>query len=375
MYKVITLIGTRPELIKMSMVIPELDKNFNHILVHSDQNYDYELNKIFFDDLKIRKPDYFLSASKKSTAETVGDIISKIDQIFASEKPDAFLYYGDTNTGYAVISAKKRKIPVFHFEAGNRCFDQRVPEELNRIAIDHMSDINMVLSERAREHLLKENIKSDRIFKTGSHMYEVLKAYQKKINRSKILNKLKIKKNKFFLVSAHREENVDNKQNLIQLIDSLNSLCDVYKFPIIFSTHPRTRLKLKKLGKIKINKLIKFTKPFSFTDYIKLQISSFCVLSDSGGLTEEASILKFPAIMIRFTHERPEGMDSGIAIMTGFNKELIIESVKMTTSRKNKAYIESLTVPDYHNQFVSKQIIKIIMSYIPYVNKYIWHRK
>ena len=374
MRKVITLIGTRPELIKMSRVINELDKTFNHILVHSEQNYDYELNQIFFDDLEIRKPDYFLGASKDSPIASISDVLIKLDDVLEKEKPDAFLYYGDTNTGIAIIAAKKRKIPIFHMEAGNRCFDQRVPEELNRKVIDHLSDINMVLSENARKYLLSENINPERVFKTGSHMYEVLNYYKSKIDKSKILKQLNIKKNKYFIVSAHREENVDDIRNLTDLLNSLNSLADEYKFPIIFSTHPRTRNNLKRIKNIKMRKLIQFPKPFSFTDYIQLQKSSLCVLSDSGTLTEESSILKFPAIMIRQTHERPEGMDAGILIMSGLKKNNIINAVKIMISKGNKKHISNYLINDYKNKFVSKQIIKIIHSYIDYVNTYIWHK-
>ena len=375
MLKVMTLVGTRPELIKMSRVIVELDKNFNHILVHSDQNYDYELNQIFFDDLEIRKPDYFLGAKKDTPISTISDVILKIDEILEKEKPDAFLYYGDTNTGMAIISVKRKKIPIFHMEAGNRCFDQRVPEELNRKVIDHLSDVNMVLTEHARRYLLSENVSPERIFKTGTHMREVLDYYAPKIKKSKILSELKLKKNKFFLVSAHREENVDNQDSLNGLLSSLNLIASEFKFPIIVSTHPRTRKRLKEIKNMKMNKLIQFSKPFSFTDYIQLQKSAYCVLSDSGTLTEESSLLHFPAIMIRCTHERPEGMDSGILIMSGFKKESILDAIRVSTSHSMLDYSNDYYVSDYSNQHVSKQIIKIILSYVEYINSYIWYKK
>ncbi|KTC38156.1 UDP-N-acetylglucosamine 2-epimerase, partial [Pseudomonas sp. ABAC21] len=311
MLKVMTLVGTRPELIKMSRVIAELDKQTQHILVHSGQNYDYELNQVFFDDLEIRKPDYFLGAAGDTAAKTISEVIYKADELFEKEQPDALLLYGDTNTCLAVISAKRRKIPVFHMEAGNRCFDQRVPEELNRKVLDHLSDINMVLTEHARRYLLAEGIRPETIIKTGSHMQEVLDYYMPRIVASNILAREGLEAGKFFVVSAHREENVDTPDNLRDLLASLRALADTYQYPIIVSTHPRTRKRLEALGESLDHPLIRFVKPFGLLDYIKLQLSSFCVLSDSGTITEEASLLNFPAVTIRNAHERPEGMDEG----------------------------------------------------------------
>lgn len=372
--KVITIVGTRPEIIKLSRVIDELDRLSNHILVHTGQNYDYELNEVFFKDLKIRKPDYFLNAAGKSTAETISKIIFESDKILDKEKPDAVLLYGDTNSCLSVISAKRRQIPIFHMEAGNRCFDQRVPEEINRKIVDHLSDINMPLTEHARKHLISEGIPSDRIIKTGSCMKEILDYYNKDISKSKVINDLKLKTNNYFLVSAHREENVDYKANLKDLLDSLDALAEKYNLPIIVSTHPRTKDRIEKLNnKTTLNSLIKFMKPLGFFDYIKLQMSAFCVISDSGTITEESSILKFPAIMIRQAHERPEGMDEGTLIMSGLNKKRIIESIDIVT----KLYKDGITpniIDDYNVDNVSQKVVKIIFSYIDYVNRNIWKK-
>ena len=372
--KVITIVGTRPEIIKLSRVIDELDRLSNHILVHTGQNYDYELNEVFFKDLKIRKPDYFLNAAGKSTAETISKIIFESDKILDKEKPDAVLLYGDTNSCLSVISAKRRQIPIFHMEAGNRCFDQRVPEEINRKIVDHLSDINMPLTEHARKHLISEGIPSDRIIKTGSCMKEILDYYNKDISKSKVINDLKLKTNNYFLVSAHREENVDYKTNLKDLLDSLDALAEKYNLPIIVSTHPRTKDRIEKLNnKTTLNSLIKFMKPLGFFDYIKLQMSAFCVISDSGTITEESSILKFPAIMIRQAHERPEGMDEGTLIMSGLNKKRIIESIDIVT----KLYKDGITpniIDDYNVDNVSQKVVKIIFSYIDYVNRNIWKK-
>ena len=372
--KVITIVGTRPEIIKLSRVIDELDRLSNHILVHTGQNYDYELNEVFFKDLKIRKPDYFLNAAGKSTAETISKIIFESDKILDKEKPDAVLLYGDTNSCLSVISAKRRQIPIFHMEAGNRCFDQRVPEEINRKIVDHLSDINMPLTEHARKYLISEGIPSDRIIKTGSCMKEILDYYNKDISKSKVINDLKLKTNNYFLVSAHREENVDYKANLKDLLDSLDALAEKYNLPIIVSTHPRTKDRIEKLNnKTTLNSLIKFMKPLGFFDYIKLQMSAFCVISDSGTITEESSILKFPAIMIRQAHERPEGMDEGTLIMSGLNKKRIIESIDIVT----KLYKDGITpniIDDYNVDNVSQKVVKIIFSYIDYVNRNIWKK-
>lgn len=375
MIKVLTLIGTRPELIKMSRVINELDAHFNHILVHSDQNYDYELNQIFFDDLNIRKPDYFLGISKENAAKSIADIIKEIDNVFEKEKPDAFLIYGDTNTSLSVIPAKRRKIPIFHMEAGNRCFDSRVPEEINRKIVDHISDINLVLSEQARRNLIQENIRPDMIFKTGSHMKEVIEFYQDKIESSKILDKLKLDEKKYFLVSSHREENVDNEETLNELIISLNALVDEYNMRIIISTHPRTKKNLENNKDFKKNEMIEFLDPFSFTDYVKLQKSALCILSDSGTITEEASLLGLTSITIRRTHERQEGMDSGVLVMSRIEKDKILNSVRLAILQNLNDNENIFKVNDYEaKQLVSKQITKIVSSYVDYVNEKVWFK-
>ena len=372
--KIITIVGTRPEIIKLSRVIDELDRLSNHILVHTGQNYDYELNEVFFKDLKIRKPDYFLNSAGKSTAETISNIIFESDKILDKEKPDAVLLYGDTNSCLSVISAKRRQVPIFHMEAGNRCFDQRVPEEINRKIVDHLSDINMPLTEHARKYLIAEGIPAERIIKTGSCMKEILDFYNKDISKSKVINDLKLKANKYFLVSAHREENVDYKTNLKDLLDSLDALAEKYNLPIIFSTHPRTKDRIEKLkNKTTLNSLIKFMKPLGFFDYIKLQMSAFCVISDSGTITEESSILKFPAIMIRQAHERPEGMDEGTLIMSGLNKKRIIESIDIVTKLYKDGKVPNI-IDDYNVDNVSQKVVKIIFSYIDYVNRNIWRK-
>ena len=371
MYKILTLVGTRPELIKMCRVINALDKNFNHILVHSGQNYDYELNKIFFKNLKIRKPDYFLNVKDKKLSKLIGNIIEKSDYILEKEKPDALLIYGDTNTSLAIIAAKRRRIPIFHMEAGNRCFDQRVPEEINRKIADHLSDINLVLTEQARQNLLQEGIKSNTIFKTGSHMKEVLDYYKKDILNSKILKKINLKPKNYFLASLHREENVDDKDNLKLLINSLVDLSNKFKKIIILSTHPRTRVKLKK-DKLINNKNILFFKPFGFFDYNFLQINSFCTISDSGTIFEEASLLHFPAVTIRNSHERPEGIESGSVVASSLNNKNIISSVNIAI--KNYEPNEKTSVYDYNIDLVSKKIVKIISGYISVINQKVWYK-
>ena len=374
MLKVMTLVGTRPELIKMSRVIAELDKQVNHILVHSGQNYDYELNQVFFDDLDIRKPDHFLNVAGESAAKTIAEVISKSDEIFELEKPDAVLLYGDTNTCLAVIAAKRRKIPVFHMEAGNRCFDQRVPEELNRKVLDHLSDINMVLTEHARDYLVAEGIRPETIIKTGSHMDEVLDHYMPQIQASDILAKEGLEQDKFFIVSAHREENVDTQENLIDLLETLRVLADTYQYPIIVSTHPRTKKRLEVLESHVEHPLIRFVKPFGLLDYIKLQMSAFCILSDSGTITEEASLLNMPAITIRNAHERPEGMDEGTLIMSGLQAERVLESVKVVTSQHQRDNRIMGIVKDYQGGAVSKQVVRVVLSYIDYINRTVWFK-
>ena len=375
MLKVLTLVGTRPEIIKMSRVIAELDCQYEHILVHSGQNYDYELNQVFFNDLSIRKPDFFLNIDKGSVAKSIGDVIAKSDEVFEQVNPDALLLYGDTNTCLAVISAKRRKIPVFHMEAGNRCFDQRVPEELNRKVVDHLSDINMVLTEHARRYLIAEGIRPETIIKTGSHMGEVLNYYMPQIQASKVLEKNQLEEEKFFVVSAHREENVDSPENSRDLIESLEALVERYGYPIFFSTHPRTRKRIEAIFADKtINPLIKFENPVGIFDYIKLQLSAFCILSDSGTITEEASLLNLPAVTIRNAHERPEGMDVGTLIMSGLKKERIIDAVRIVTSQYNRFNRVIPMIEDYQSISVSKQVVRIVASYVDYINHNVWHR-
>lgn len=372
MLKVMTLVGTRPELIKMSRVIAELDAHVNHVLVHSGQNYDYELNQVFFDDLEIRKPDYFLGAAGETAAKTIADVISKTDEVLEEEKPDALMLYGDTNTCLAVIAAKRRKIPVFHMEAGNRCFDQRVPEELNRKVLDHLSDINLVLTEHARRYLIAEGIRPETIIKSGSHMQEVLDFYMPKIAASDVLDRMQLEKGKYFIVSLHREENVDAPENLLDLLQTLKDLAERYGYPILISTHPRTRKRLDALGEPIEHPLLHFMKPFGFVDYIRLQMSAFCVLSDSGTITEEASLLNLPAITLRNAHERPEGMDVGTLVMSGLRSTRVLEAVAIVTDQHRKSVFH--TVGDYKAGPVSKQILRIVLSYVDYVNRTVWHK-
>lgn len=374
MLKVMTLVGTRPELIKMSRVIAELDRQVDHVLVHSGQNYDYELNQVFFDDLEIRKPDHFLGAAGDTAAKTIAEVIAKSDEIFELEKPDALLLYGDTNTCLAVISAKRRKIPVFHMEAGNRCFDQRVPEELNRKVLDHLSDINMVLTEHARRYLIAEGIRPETIIKTGSHMQEVLEHYMPKIEQSDVLTRSGLEQDKFFIVSIHREENVDTPDNLRDLLDTLRALADHYGFPLIVSTHPRTRKRLEALGESLDHPLIRFVKPFGLLDYIKLQMSAFCVLSDSGTITEEASLLNLPAVTLRNAHERPEGMDEGTLIMSGLKRGSVMDAVRVVTSQHSREQRKVPVVPDYQGGPVSLQVVRVVLSYTDYINRTVWSK-
>jgi|TARA_B100001094_G_scaffold163836_1_gene158603 UDP-N-acetylglucosamine 2-epimerase len=370
--KVMTIVGTRPEIIKLSKIIKLFDETLDHVLVHTGQNFDYELNEIFFKDLKIRKPDYFLNSVGDTTAETIGNIITESDKVIEKEKPHAVVLYGDTNSCLSVISAKRKKIPIFHLEAGNRCFDQRVPEEINRKIVDHLSDINMPLTLHARNYLISEGINPETIIKIGSCMKEILDFHQEDISKSRVLNDLKLKKSNYFIVSAHREENVDDEVNLKNLLESLNAICEKYNMPVIVSTHPRTQSQLDKLkSKIKSNPLISFIKPLGIFDYINLQINSKCVISDSGTITEESSILGFPAIMIRNSHERPEGMDQGVLIMSGLEKERVLECIEVTLETKFTQPI----VQDYNQENVSNKVLKIILSYIDYVNREIWKKK
>ncbi len=375
--KILTIVGTRPELIKISRVIAELDKftdHINHILVHTGQNYDYELNDIFFKELGIRKPDYFLDSAGKTTAETIGNIISKADDVLEIERPDAVLLYGDTNSCLSVISAKRRKIPVFHMEAGNRCFDQRVPEEINRKIVDHTSDINMTLTEHARRYLIAEGIRPETIIKTGSSMKEVLDFHIDSILKSTVLKDLALSKRDYFLISAHREENIDSKQNFSDLLDTLNALAKTYKKPIIVSTHPRTRAKIDKSGRDDFDKRIRFMKPLGFFDYNALQMNALCVISDSGTITEESSILGFPAVTIRQAHERPEGMDEGTLIMCGLFKEKVLDSIDVVVAQHLDKSSSFRLISDYDVDNVSKKVLRIILSYTDYVNRTVWNK-
>jgi UDP-N-acetylglucosamine 2-epimerase len=370
-----TIVGTRPEIIKLSRVMAQLDKNVEHILVHTGQNYDFELNEIFFKELGVKKPDYFLNAVGKTTAETIGNILIKSDEIFEKVNPDAVLLYGDTNSCLSVISAKRRQIPIFHMEAGNRCFDQRVPEELNRKIVDHLSDINMPLTEQARDYLISEGIRPETIIKTGSCMKEILSFYKDQIDTCDVLERLQLVKGKYFIVSIHREENVDYPENLKKLVDSLNALAEKYNFPVIVSTHPRTQKRLEDIkGEVELNPLVKYMKPMGFFDYIALQKTSCCVISDSGTITEESSILNFPAIMIRMAHERPEGMDEGTVIMSGIERERVIEAVNIVINQFIDNPKSIRIINDYNVENVSIKVLRIILSYIDFVNRTVWKK-
>jgi len=374
MLKVMTIVGTRPELIKMSRAIAEFDLYTNHVLVHTGQNYDYELNQLFFEDLGIRKPDYFLEAVGINAAQTIARVIEKSDQVMETEKPDAVLLYGDTNSCLAVIAAKRRKIPVFHMEAGNRCFDQRVPEELNRKVLDHLSDINFVLTEHARRYLIAEGISPETIIKTGSHMQEVLDFYMPKITASDVVKQMGLESNRFFIVSAHREENIDSEENMRDMVDALNAIADTYDMPVIVSTHPRTKKRLDTMELGGLNKKILFLKPFGFCDYIKLQMEALCVVSDSGTISEEGSLLNLPAITIRNAHERPEGMDEGTLIMSGLKKERVLDAIRVVIAQHSKSSRIIHPVKDYEGGPVSKQLLRVVMSYIDYVNRTVWSK-
>ncbi|MDX1810296.1 MAG: UDP-N-acetylglucosamine 2-epimerase (non-hydrolyzing) [Sulfurospirillaceae bacterium] len=372
MKTIMTIVGTRPEIIKLSRVIAELEKFTNHILVHSGQNYDYELNEVFFNDMGIKKPDYFLNAAGENAAATIANVISRSDELFEKIKPDAVLLYGDTNSCLSVISAKRRKIPIFHMEAGNRCFDQRVPEEINRKIVDHLSDINMTLTEHARRYLIAEGILAETVIKTGSSMLEVLEHHKQDIENSKVLEDLGLQEKDFFIVSAHREENIDSEQNFHDLLDSLNAIAQNYGKRVIVSTHPRTRKKLESLEKKAFDPLIEFMKPLGFFDYIALQQKSYCAISDSGTITEESSILGFPAITIRQAHERPEGMDEGTLIMSGLKSEDIINAIDIVTHQASENTMN--VVKDYDVNNVSKKVVRIIVSYIDYINRTVWKK-
>lgn len=373
--KVVSVVGTRPEIIRLSRVFSVLDKYCDHILIHTGQNYDYELNQIFFDDLKIKKPDFFLNSTKKSkgVADTIGNLISKVDKVLNKIKPDALLVLGDTNSCLSVIPAKRQKIPIFHMEAGNRCYDQRVPEEINRRIVDHVADINLPYSSISREYLLKEGIPSSQIIKTGSPMFEVLNHYLPQIRKSKIISKLKLKKNRYFVVSTHREENIETDTNFNKIIKIVNMLAEDYNLPVIISTHPRTQKRINLLNK-KFHSKINFIKPLGFHDYINLQMNSKAVLSDSGTITEESSILNFPALNIRETHERPEGMEETSVMMVGLEINRIQQSLAILQKQPRADNRLLSIVKDYNVPNVSEKILRIIYSYIDYVNRIVWKK-
>jgi UDP-N-acetylglucosamine 2-epimerase (non-hydrolysing) len=372
--KVMTIVGTRPEIIKLSRVIAELDRHTNHVLVHTGQNYDYELNEVFFEQLAIRKPDHFLNAAGSTPAQTIGAVIAKADMVLAKEAPAALLILGDTNSCLAVIAAKRRKIPVFHMEAGNRSFDERVPEEINRRIVDHISDINLPYTEHARRYLLSEGIRPETVIKTGSPMREVLAHYARGISASTVLKQLKLVPRDYFIVSAHREENIDNPVNLDALLASLDALSKRFKKRVIVSTHPRTRKKLAAIGKAKLPSRVEFLKPLGFFDYVSLQSNAYCVLSDSGTLTEESAILSFPAVMIRQAHERPEGMDQGTLIMSGLTPAQVVEAVRVSVAQYTGNPRPFAPPPDYDADNVSQKVLRIILSYTDYVNRTVWRQ-
>ena len=368
--KVMTVVGTRPEIIRLSAVINKLDKSeaIEHILVHTGQNYDYELNEVFFEDFKLKKPDYFLNSAVGTAIETIGNILINIEKVIDKEKPDAFLILGDTNSCLTAIAAKRRHIPIFHMEAGNRCFDQRVPEETNRKIVDHIADINLTYSDIAREYLLREGLLPDRVIKTGSPMYEVIKSKLDDINNSDVLNKLNLEKGKYFVVSAHREENINSETNFMNLVESLNAIADKYNFPVIVSTHPRTRKMIEEKG-VKFNPLVNLLKPLGFNDYVKLQIESKAVLSDSGTISEESSILRFRALNLREAHERPEAMEEASVMMVGLKKERILQGLEILETQEKDTLRE---VYDYSMPNVSDKVLRIILSYTDYINRNVW---
>ncbi|MBU2621776.1 MAG: UDP-N-acetylglucosamine 2-epimerase (non-hydrolyzing) [Proteobacteria bacterium] len=371
--KVMTVVGTRPEIIRLSRVMVALDKYMTQVIVHTGQNYDYELNQVFFDDLELRKPDYFLEAAGKTACETVGQIITRMDEVLVKEAPDALLVLGDTNSCLAVYPAKRRKIPVFHMEAGNRCFDQRVPEEINRKIVDHISDINMPYSSISREYLLREGLPPDRVIKTGSPMYEVLHHYLPKIGASDILNRLDLKTEEYFVVSSHREENIDFPEQFDNFISMLNGLTAQFGKRVIVSTHPRTR-KMIDERQVTLQPGVELLKPLGFCDYIKLQMHAITTLSDSGTITEESSILNFPALNIRNTHERPEGMEEGAVMMTGFEFDRILEGLDILKSQERSDKRTLRLVQDYQMPNVSEKVVRIILSYTNYVNQTVWRK-
>ncbi|MEM7430252.1 MAG: UDP-N-acetylglucosamine 2-epimerase (non-hydrolyzing) [Pseudomonadota bacterium] len=377
--KVMTIVGTRPEIIKLSRVIAEISKHTEHVLVHTGQNYDYELNQVFFEDLGVPQPDHFLEAAGENAAETIGQVIAKADKVLEAEQPDAVLLYGDTNSCLAVIPAKRRKIPVFHFEAGNRCFDQRVPEELNRKIVDHLSDINMPLTEHARRYLINEGLRPETVIKTGSPMKEILTYNMEAIEASDILPRLGVEPKKFFIVSAHREENVDSEQNFNDLLDSLNALATTFDMPVIVATHPRTMKRLEALGREankeqNMDERVQFLKAMGFFDYNKMQKEAFCVISDSGTITEESSILNVPAITVRQAHERPEGMDEGVLIMSGLKPDAVVRAVNVVTGDHIEGERRFRLVGDYDVDNFSLKVVRIVLSYVDYINRTVWRK-
>lgn len=372
--KVMTIVGTRPEIIKLSRVIGELDRYVDHTLVHTGQNYDYELNEIFFKDLGLRKPDRFLNAAGNSSAETIGNVIIKADAVMGELSPDALLLLGDTNSCLAVIAAKRRKIPIFHMEAGNRCFDQRVPEEINRKIVDHVSDINLTYTEHARRYLLAEGLRPEMVIKTGSPMKEILDHHQESIAASDVLRRLKLKEQQYFLVSAHREENIDSERNFSDFLATLDAVARKYGHPVVVSTHPRTQKRLNENARTGLDGRVQFLKPMGFFDYVHLQQRAFCVISDSGTITEEASLLGFPAVTIRQAHERPEGMDEGTLIMCGLEPEKVLEAIEVVTRQRQAGVGSSRIVQDYDVDNVSQKIVRIILSYTDYVNRVVWRK-
>ena len=371
--KLMTVVGTRPEIIRLSRVMAVCDKYFDHVLVHTGQNYDYELNEIFFTDLGIRKPDYFLNAAGKTGAETIGNVIIAVDKVLEEIQPEALLVLGDTNSCISVLPAKRRKIPTFHMEAGNRCFDMRVPEEINRRIVDHTADINLTYSTIARDYLLSEGLRPDQIIKTGSPMFEVLNFYRQKIEDSKVLTTLNLKENEYFVVSAHREENINSDKNFLDLVEMLNAVAETYQVPVIVSTHPRTRKRIEDMG-VEFNPLIQLLKPLGFSDYNKLQLSAKATLSDSGTINEESSILNFPALNLRQAHERPEGMEEAAVMMVGLTAERVLQGLEILENQERGDKRSLRLVEDYSMPNVAEKVARIILSYTDYVNRVVWKK-
>ena len=371
--KLMTVVGTRPEIIRLSRVMQACDKYFDHIIVHTGQNYDYELNEIFFTDLGIRKPDHFLNAAGTTGAETIGNVIIGVDKVLEEVQPEALLVLGDTNSCMAVIPAKRRKIPTFHMEAGNRCFDMRVPEEINRRIVDHTADVNLTYSTIARDYLLAEGLPADLVIKTGSPMFEVLNYYNAKISSSDVLERLNLKEHEYFIVSAHREENINSDQNFLDLVDMLNAVAEKYQFPVIVSTHPRTRNRIEELN-IEFHPLVQLLKPLGFSDYNKLQLSSKAALSDSGTINEESSILNFPALNLRQAHERPEGMEEAAVMMVGLKAERALQALDILEHQSRDEERSLRLVDDYSMPNISEKVVRIILSYTDYVNRVVWKK-